>query len=96
VGTLGKADIIDAVYHKVSLERGKIAVVVDLFLAELKMSLVSNNEIKLRGFGTFELRTRKGREKARNPKSGEALSYPSHKAVVFKPSGDLKKGVLSL
>jgi nucleoid DNA-binding protein len=47
--------------------------------------------VELRGFGTFEIRTRKGREKARNPKTGEVVPVQNHGVTVFRPGKDLKK-----
>jgi len=42
-------------------------------------------------FGTFEIRTRKGREKARNPKTGEIVPVKTHGVTVFRPGKELKK-----
>ena len=69
---------------------------VDLFIEEIKSAIVSCKVIELRGFGTFETRIRKGRQKARNPKTGEILSVSSHGIVVFRPGRDLKKDVWPL
>ena len=91
-----KADIIDAIYNKTSVNRKEIRDVVDLFLVELKSALVSHKVIELRGFGTFEIKIRKGRQKARNPKTGETLSVNSHGIVAFRAGRDLKQEVWPL
>jgi len=90
---LTKADIVDAIHTKVAVDRRKILKIVDLFLEETKMALVSNRVIELRGFGTFETKIRKGREKARNPKTGEAISVDSHGIVAFRAGKRLKQDV---
>jgi len=90
---LTKADIVDGLYNKVSADRNKIKEIVDLFLEELKAALVSGKVIELRGFGTFEVKVRKGREKARNPKTGEFLTVPSHMIVAFRAGRDLRRDV---
>ena len=91
-----KADIIDAIYNKTGTSRKEIRDVVDLFIEEVKAALVSHNVIELRGFGTFEIKVRKGRQKARNPKTGETISVNSHKIVSFRPGRDLKRDVWPL
>ena len=68
----------------------------DSILKQTKNSLESGSSIELRGFGTFELRLRKERKKARNPKTGECLSVPPHYVVVFRSGRDLKKVIWDL
>jgi len=96
VSKLTKADIVDAIYNKISIERREIRDVVDLFLVEVKDALVSDKVIELRGFGTFEVRIRKGREKARNPKTGEVVSVHSHGIVSFRAGRDLRRDVWNI
>ena len=86
-----KADIVDAIYNKTGTNRKDIRDVVDLFIEEIKAALISRKVIELRGFGTFEIKVRKGRQKARNPKTGEILSVNSHGVVAFRPGRDLKQ-----
>ena len=93
LGKLTKAEIVDAIYSKVATDRKKIQNIVDSFLEEIKTALVSNKAIELRGFGTFEIKIRKGREKARNPKTGEFLSVDSHGIVAFRAGKELKQDV---
>ena len=91
-----KADIVDAIYNKIKMERREIKDVVDLFIVEVKSALVSHKVIELRGFGTFEIKIRKGREKARNPKTGELFSVGSHGVALFKAGRELRQDVWSL
>ena len=93
---LTKADIIDAIYSKARIERREIQKIVDLLIEEIKAGLISRKVIELRGFGTFEIKVRKGREKARNPKTGEILSVNSHGIALFRAGRELKKEVWSL
>jgi len=80
----------------VGKDRKGIQKIVDLFLEEVKETLVSGKIIELRGFGTFEIKIRKGREKARNPKTGEILSVGSHGIAAFRPGRELKQAVWSI
>ena len=91
-----KADLVDAIYNKSGLNRKDVQAVVDLLIVELKTALVAGKVIELRGFGTFEIKTRKGRQKARNPKTGEVLSVGSHGIVAFRAGRDLKRDVWPL
>ena len=67
---LTKATIIENIHQKLGLNRTDIHQVIDELFEEIKDGLKDNRVIELRGFGTFEVRIRKGREKARNPKLG--------------------------
>jgi integration host factor subunit beta len=91
-----KADIVDLVCEKTGTTRKEIRIVVDLFIGELKKALERNRVIELRGFGTFEIKTRKGRPKARNPKTGKYVEVTSHSIAVFRPGRDLRKAVWNL
>ncbi len=90
---LTKAKIIDAIHEQTNVDRNEIHEVIDLFVEEIKKALVQGRVIELRGFGTFEVRVRKGRKKARNPKTGEQLSVASHGVAAFRPGKELKKDV---
>lgn len=107
-----KADIVDAIYDKTDIRRSKqpgagsglrrsllrkeVQAVVDLFIDELKAAIITHRAIELRGFGTFEIKRRKGRQNARNPKTGEIIPIDSHGTVVFRPGQDLKRDVWPL
>jgi integration host factor subunit beta len=91
-----KADILDAIYEKTDLERNDIKRITDIFIDEIKNALVSRKTIELRGFGTFEVRVRKGRQKARNPRTGETVSVEAHGIAAFRPGRDLKQSVWAL
>jgi integration host factor subunit beta len=91
-----KTEIIDALCEKTGLNRKDIRAVIDKFIGELKGALVENKAIELRGFGTFEIKIRKGRQKARNPRTGEIVSVLSHGTVIFRPGRELKQDVWNL
>jgi len=88
-----KADILDALYEKTGMNRGEIRSAIDLFIDEMKDALVRRQVIELRGFGTFEVRVRKARPRARNPKTGESIVIHSHGAVTFRSGRELKQAV---
>lgn len=97
-GKLTKAEIIENISVRLSCEssslsKSDIHAVLDEFFIEVKSGLSASRVVELRGFGTFELRLRKGRDKARNPRTGEALSVKSHSVAIFRPGKDLKEKV---
>lgn len=88
-----KIDLVEAVFLDTNLEKKVVQEVFDSLLDKIKDSLKSGSSIELRGFGTFELRERKGRSKARNPKTGETVSVENHSIVAFRPGKELKAAV---
>lgn len=86
-----KAEIVEKIALKLDLNRTDVHNVIDMFFEELKDALKDDKVIELRGLGTFEIRTRKGREKARNPKTGEIVPVKNHGVAVFRPGKELKE-----
>ena len=80
---LTKATIIENLHNKQLFE-------------EIKDGLKEDRVIELRGFGTFEIRTRKGRDKARNPKTGDIVAVETHGVAIFRPGKELKDAVWNL
>lgn len=91
-----KNKLIDSIYRKTDVEKQVIQIVVDSFLDNLKESLEKGSTIELRGFGTFEPRLRKGRSRARNPKTGEQLSVEPHYVAAFRAGQELKENLWHL
>lgn len=91
-----KFDLVESVYNDVDCEKKVVQAVLESLLEQIKNSLKSGSTIELRGFGTFELRLRKGRAKARNPKTGEILSVQPHYVAAFRSGQDLKNALWQL
>ena len=90
---LTKAAIIESLHNKLGMNRTEIHTVIDELFEEIKDGIKDDRVIELRGFGTFEVRTRKGREKARNPKTGEVVAVDRHGVAIFRPGKELKEFV---
>lgn len=88
---LTKAEIVNNIHESVDVNKKDIHVIIDSFFDEVKSALVESKVVELRGFGTFEVKTRKAREKARNPKTGEIIPVESHGVTVFRPGKELKE-----
>jgi integration host factor subunit beta len=90
-----KADLVEKVTASIARTAGPMiskkdcARVVDAFLDAVKDALADQNNIEIRGFGTFKIRRRKTRM-ARNPRTGEPVEVAARPVPVFKPSKELR------
>jgi nucleoid DNA-binding protein len=88
-----KAELVEKIAEKTGLTRTDVAVIVDGFLDAIKQAMKEGNNIEIRGFGTFKIKSRKAR-KARNPRTGEEVPVPDRKVPVFKPSNEFKELII--
>ena len=87
-----KAELVEEIHERTQFNRKDIKLVIDEYIRGVKEALYDRQTVELRGFGTFSIKTRKGRDKVRNPKTGEALpSTEEHGVVVFRPGKEFKK-----
>ena len=93
---LTKAEIVEAIVEKSGVSKGDIHLIVDAIFEEIRDALCNDKIVELRGFGTFEIRMRKGRQKARNPKTGETIQVNDHGVAVFRPGKELKESTWAL
>lgn len=91
-----KYDLVEAVYQNTQYERKTVQIVFDSLLDEMKKRLTAGATIELRGFGTFEPRLRRGRKKARNPKTGENITVAPHFVAAFRAGQELRKALWNL
>lgn len=92
---LTKAEIIEEIYPAVNASKKNIHRILNLFFDAVKTGLVDDCVIELRGFGTFEVKTRKGR-RARNPKTGDSVEVRDHGVATFRPGRELKQRAWSI
>jgi len=71
------------------LTKVETAAVLDGFLTTIAWALSNDKKVALRGFGTFKAKDRPSRQ-VKNPRTGETMLVEAHRAVVFKPSKELK------
>ncbi|MDR2803184.1 MAG: integration host factor subunit beta [Treponema sp.] len=90
-----KSEIIDIIYEKSGMNRSDIKLALDTTFSSIREALRGNRIVELRGFGTFEVRFRRGRSKARNPRTGEWVPTVPHGIVVFRPGKEIKQAVWS-
>ena len=92
MGALTKADIADQLFDQLGLNKREAKEVVELFFEEISRSLENNVQVKLSGFGNFELKEKKERP-GRNPKTGEDVAISARRVVTFHAGQKLKARV---
>lgn len=86
---LTKAELADALFEEMGLNKREAKEFVDLFFEEIRVRLESGQEVKLSGFGNFELRS-KNQRPGRNPKTGEEIPISARRVVTFRPGQKLR------
>ena len=90
--TITKADIVDYLNNELGLNKSECKILVEDFFDEIKNSLINNEEVKLSGFGNFELIDKKARP-GRNPKTGEDVTITARRVVTFRAGNKLRKKI---
>ncbi len=91
---LTKAEVAENLYEKVGLSKRDAKNMVEVFFEEIRETLESGEQVKLSGFGNFDIREKKERP-GRNPKTGEDIPISARKVVTFRPGQKLKSRVES-
>lgn len=94
MSALTKADMVDQLTIRLRLTRQQARKLVDGFFEEISQSLADGKEVKLSGFGNFELKDKKSRP-GRNPKTGESIPVEARRVVTFKAGQKLRGWVNS-
>ena len=89
---LTKADIAETLFNDIGLSKRESKEMVEAFFEEIRLSLEANEQVKISGFGNFDLRD-KGERPGRNPKTGEDIPITARRVVTFKPGQKLKAKV---
>ena len=87
-----KADIVELIHENLGLTKKDIAKVVDELFNEVRDQILDKNNVKISGFGNFEVKKR-GRRIGRNPKTGVETVIEPRTVVVFRPSQIFKDEV---
>jgi len=91
---LTKAELADRLFDEVGLNKREAKEFVDFFFESLRASLEQGEQVKLSGFGNFDLRA-KNQRPGRNPKTGEEIPISARRVVTFRPGQKLKSRVES-
>jgi integration host factor subunit alpha len=89
---LTKAEMAEHLFEELGLNKREAKEMVEMFFEEIRLSLEGGRQVKLSGFGNFDLREKKQRP-GRNPKTGEEIPISARRVVTFRPGQKLKARV---
>ena len=81
---LTKADMAEQLFEVLGLNKREAKELVEQFFEEIRSSLERGQQVKLSGFGNFDLREKRERP-GRNPKTGEEIPITARRVVTFRP-----------
>jgi DNA-binding protein HU-beta len=87
-----KADIVSKISEKSGLEKADVSATVEALMEEVKASLEAGENVYLRGFGSFIIKTR-AEKTGRNISKNTTIKIPAHNIPAFKPSKTFVEGV---
>ena len=80
-----KADIVSKISDKSGIEKADVLATVEAFMTEVKGSLEQGENVYLRGFGSFIIKTR-AEKTGRNISKNTTIKIPAHNIPAFKPA----------
>ncbi|HIV33046.1 HU family DNA-binding protein [Alistipes sp.] len=80
-----KADIVSEIAKSTGVEKVQVQAIVEAFMESIKTSLTNNNNVYLRGFGSFIVKKR-ATKVARNISKNTTITIPEHNIPAFKPA----------
>jgi len=87
--TLTKADLAELLFDRLGLNKRESKDMVEAFFEIVHGTLVSGQDVKLSGYGNFNIR-RKAPRPGRNPRTGESIPIKARQVVTFHASHKLK------
>ena len=92
-----KAEIVTKISEKTGLEKNEVLATIEAFMNEVKESLSTNENVYLRGFGSFIVKER-AEKTGRNISKNTTIKIPAHNIPAFKPAkvfvNEVKKRVV--
>jgi integration host factor subunit alpha len=92
MSALTKSEMADKLFEELGLNKREAKEIVEQFFEEIRVCLENNEQVKLSGFGNFDLRDKRQRP-GRNPKTGEEIPISARRVVTFRPGQKLKARV---
>ena len=80
-----KAELVNTISNKLGTEKNETQKVVEAFMQEIRTSMYNGDNVYLRGFGSFVIKTRAAKT-GRNISKNTAIEIPAHNIPAFKPS----------
>lgn len=89
---LTKAHLAELLFEQIGLNKRESKEMIDAFFELISEHLVEGKDVKISGFGNFQIRTKAPRP-GRNPRTGEAIPIESRRVVTFHASHKLKEQI---
>lgn len=89
---LTKADIAEHLFEVIGLTKREAKEIVEIFFDKISAALANGEQVKLSGFGNFELHDKNERP-GRNPKTGEEIPVSARRVVTFRSGQKLRARV---
>ena len=83
-----KAELVNAIANKLGTEKNETQRIVEAFMQEIRTTMYNGDNVYLRGFGSFIIKTRAAKT-GRNISKNTAIQIPAHNMPAFKPSKTL-------
>jgi integration host factor subunit alpha len=81
-----KLDLASEVKDRVGgMSMKEASLLVNILIESIRGALLQGENVKISGFGNFEVKHKKGRL-GRNPHTGDAITLPARNVLTFKPS----------
>lgn len=87
-----KAEIVAKISDKLGIDKADVQATVEHFMEEIKASLEKGDNVYLRGFGSFIIKTR-AEKTGRNISKNTTINIPAHNIPAFKPAKVFVEGV---
>lgn len=87
---LTKAQLAELLFEQIGLNKRESKDMIDAFFDLIAASLVEGRDVKISGFGNFQIRTKAARP-GRNPRTGEEIPIEARRVVTFHASHKLKE-----
>ncbi|MBK6650972.1 MAG: integration host factor subunit alpha [Betaproteobacteria bacterium] len=89
---LTKAQLAELLFEQIGLNKRESKDMIDAFFDLIGESLVEGSDVKISGFGNFQIRTKAPRP-GRNPRTGESIPIKARRVVTFHASHKLKSQI---
>ncbi|MET4576842.1 integration host factor subunit alpha [Ottowia thiooxydans] len=94
ISALTKAQLAEVLFEQIGLNKRESKDMIDAFFDLISQRLISGEEVKLSGFGNFQIRVKAPRP-GRNPRTGELIPIEARRVITFHASQKLKDQVQS-
>ena len=89
---LTKAQLAELLFDQIGLNKRESKDMIDAFFDLISQRLVEGEDVKISGFGNFQIRTKAPRP-GRNPRTGQAIPIQARRVVTFHASHKLKEQI---